>query len=110
MQKEIKLTQKQEQVLIRYNEILAKHHYRFVGVNTVYIDMTAINPIVGANWFDRTFDALVQKGLLLKVEQEKIIQEGYFKGRHYIDWSWELTDAGVKYLSILRHNKSEDQK
>ena len=46
MKKEIKLTQKQEQVLKRYNELLAKHNYQNVFVDEAYVDMTAINPIV----------------------------------------------------------------
>lgn len=100
MKKEIKLTQKQEQVLRRYNELLAKHDYQPVWVDTAYVDMTALNKIVGANWFDRTFEALVQKGLLVKVEQEKIVEEGYFTGKNYTDWYWKLTDLGLEYLGI----------
>lgn len=109
MKKEIKLTQKQEQVLRRYNELLAKHDYQPVWVDTAYVDMTALNKIVGANWFDRTFEALVQKGLLVKVEQEKIVEEGYFTGKHYTDWSWELTDLGFEYLGIDVPNKPVDE-
>lgn len=109
MKKEIKLTQKQEQVLKRYNELLAKHDYQPVWVDTAYVDMTALNKIVGANWFDRTFDALVQKGLLVKVEQEKTVEEGYFEGRDYTDWYWELTDLGFEYLGIVNPNKPVDE-
>ena len=109
MKKEIKLTQKQEQVLKRYNELLAKHDYQPVWVDTAYVDMTALNKIVGANWFDRTFDALVQKGLLVKVEQEKTVEEGYFEGRDYTDWHWELTDLGFEYLGIDNPNKPVEE-
>lgn len=100
MKEEIKLTQKQEQILRRYNELLAKHDYQIVYVDEAYVDMTALNKIVGANWFDRTFEALVQKGLLVKVEQEKTAEEGYFAGKKYTDWYWELTDLGFEYLGI----------
>lgn len=107
MQKEIKLTQKQEQVLRRYNELLAKHDYQPVWVDTAYVDMTALNKIVGANWFDRTFEALVQKGLLVKVEQEKIVEEGYFTGKKYTDWYWKLTNLGLEYLGITVEESTE---
>ena len=109
MLENINLTEKQEQVLKRYNELLAKHDYQPVWVDTAYVDMTALNKIVGANWFDRTFDALVQKGLLIKVEQEKTVEEGYFKGKKYTDWYWELTDLGFEYLGIANPNKTGEQ-
>ena len=106
MKKEIKLTPKQDQVLRSYNELLAKHDYKIVWVDTAYVDMTALNKIVGANWFDRTFESLVQKGLLVKVEQEKTVEEGYFAGKKYTDWYWRLTDLGLEYLGIDNLNKS----
>jgi hypothetical protein len=109
MKKEIKLTQKQEQVLRRYNELLAKHDYQPVWVDTAYVDMTALNKIVGANWFDRTFEALVQQGLLEKIEQEKIVKEGFFTGKKYTDWYWKLTDLGLEYLGIDVPNKPVDE-
>lgn len=109
MKKEIKLTQKQEQVLRRYNELLAKHDYQPVWVDTAYVDMTALNKIVGANWFDRTFEALVQQGLLEKIEQEKIVKEGFFTGKKYTDWYWKLTDLGLEYLGIAVPNKPVDE-
>ena len=100
MNKQIKLTKKQDEVLKRYHELIVKHNYQMVYVDEAYVDMTALNPIVGANWFDRTFETLVQKGLLVKVETEKVVKEGHFAGRKYTDWAWELTDLGKEYLGI----------
>ena len=106
MKKQIKLTQKQEEVLRRYHELIVKHNYQTVYVDEAYVDMTALNPIVGANWFDRTFEALVQKGLLVRVEEEKVVEEGYFEGREYTDWYWKLTELGKEYLGIEEPEKA----
>lgn len=108
MKKQIKLTQKQEQVLRRYHELIEKRNNKTVYVDTAYVDMTALNPIVGANWFDRTFDTLVEKGLLERHEEEKVVEKGYFEGRDYTDWYWTITELGKEYLGIEEPEEVEE--
>ena len=60
MKKEIKLTQKQEQVINSLNGMLAKTEYEVQPVSDTYTYMTAVAKIVSHRWFDRTFKALIE--------------------------------------------------
>lgn len=100
MKKEIKLTQKQEQVLNSLNKMLEKNKYQTIVVADIHCSMTAVEKIVSASWFDRTFKALEEKGLVKKEAMTVEISGGYRKGEVYDSYGYNLTDLGLEYLGI----------
>ena len=100
MKEEIKLTQKQEQVLNSLNKMLEKNKYQTIVVADIHCSMTAVEKIVSASWFDRTFKALEEKGLVKKEAMTVEISGGYRKGEVYDSYGYNLTDLGLEYLGI----------
>lgn len=100
MKKEIKLTQKQEQVLNSLNKMLEKNKYQTIVVADIHCSMTAVEKIVSPGWFDRTFKALEEKGLVKKEAMTVEISGGYKKGEVYESYGYNLTDLGLEYLGI----------
>lgn len=109
MKKEIKLTQKQEQVINSLNEMLAKTEYKVQPVSDTYTYMTAVAKIVSHRWFDRTFKALIEKGLVEKVDAVIEITKGVHAGKTIKTYGYILTDLGFEYLGIDNPNKTEEQ-
>lgn len=110
MKKEIKLTQKQEQVLNSLNKMLEKNKYQTIVVSDIHCSMTAVEKIVSAGWFDRTFKALEEKGLVKKEAMAVEISGGYRKGEVYDSYGYNLTDLGLKYLGIDVKKDEKEQK
>lgn len=109
MKKEIKLTQKQEQVINSLNEMLAKTEYEVQPVSDTYTYMTAVAKIVSHRWFDRTFKALIEKGLVEKVDTVIEIKKGVHAGKTIKTYGYILTDLGFEYLGIANPNEPVEE-
>ena len=105
----ITLTQKQEQVLESLNKILERNEYQVQPVSDTYAYMTAVANIVSGSWFDRTFKALVEKGLVEKVATVIEIKEGIHAGKTIQTYGYIISDLGFEYLGISNLNKTEEQ-
>lgn len=100
MKKEIKLSQKQQQVLETLGNMLQKHNFRQIPVSDIYCNMTAVNQVIKPNWFDRTFDKLEELGLVKKEDMSYEIKGGFKKGEIVETYSYSLTELGLEYLGI----------
>lgn len=105
----IKLTEKQEQVLNSLNTMLQKTEYKVQPVSDTYTYMTAVKKIVSHRWFDRTFRALIEKGLVEKVDTVIEITKGVHAGKTIKTYGYILTDLGFEYLGINNPNKTKEQ-
>lgn len=109
MLENIKLTQKQEQVLNSLNTMLERTEYKVQPVSDTYTYMTAVANIVSHRWFDRTFKALIEKGLVEKVDTVIEITKGVHAGKTIKTYGYILTDLGFEYLDIDNPNKTKEQ-
>lgn len=110
MKKEIKLTQKQKQVLRSLNTMLEENVYRTILVSDLFSSMTAEKNIISVRWFDHTFNKLENFGLVKKETMPVAISSS----RHIIDkvyqsYGYNLTDLGFKYLGIINPNKTKEE-
>lgn len=71
--------------------------------------MTAVANIVSHRWFDRTFKALIEKGLVEKVDTVIEITKGVHAGKTIPTYGYILTDLGFEYLGIDNPNKTKEQ-
>lgn len=100
MKKEIKLTQKQEQVLKSLNKMLEENFYRTILVSDIYSSMIE-EKIVSVRWFDYTFDKLEELGLVKKENASVAISSSrHIIDRVYTSYGYNLTDLGFEYLGI----------
>lgn len=109
MKKEIKLTQKQQQVLETLGNMLEKENFKQIPVSDLYCNMTAVKQIITANWFDRTFNKLEELGLVKKEDMQYEIKGGYKKGEIVETYCYNLTELGFEYLGITNPNKQDNQ-
>lgn len=109
MKNNIKLTPKQQRVLEAFKTILEKENFKKIPVSDIYCNMTAVNKVVAANWFDRTFNKLEEKGLVEKEDMNYEIKGGHKKGEVVETYSYTLTDLGFEYLGIVNPNKTKEQ-
>lgn len=100
MLENIKLTQKQQQVLEGLADILARNNYKKVTVSDIHCNMTAVTKIVAPNWFDRTFNKLEELGLVEKENMDFIVPGGYRKGVVEKTYTYNITELGLEYLGI----------
>lgn len=105
----INLTEKQEQVLQGLNKMLERKEYQTIVVSDIYCNMTAVEKIISDRWFDRTFNKLVELGLVKKEDMTVEITGGHRKGEFYESYGYNLTDLGFEYLGITNPNKTEEQ-
>lgn len=109
MKKEIKLTQKQEQVLKGLLKIEQRNGDKKVTVSDIHCNMTAVTKIVAPNWFDRTFNKLEELGLVEKENMDFIVTGGYRKDIVEKTYTYIITDLGFEYLGIANSTKTEEQ-
>lgn len=109
MKNNIKLTQKQEQILKSLNAMLEKTEYKVQPVSDTYTYMTAVKKIVSHRWFDRTFKALIEKGLVEKVDTVIEIKKGVHAGKTIKTYGYILTDLGFEYLGIANPNEPVEE-
>ena len=109
MKNNIKLTPKQQRVLEAFKTILEKENFKKIPVSDIYCNMTAVNKVVAANWFDRTFKALEEKGLVEKEAMNYEIKGGHKKGEVVETYSYTLTDLGFEYLGIDNPNEPVEE-
>lgn len=109
MLENINLTEKQEQVLNSLNKMLEKNEYKVQPVSDTYTYMTVVANIVSHRWFDRTFRALIEKGLVEKVNTVIEITKGVHAGKTIPTYGYILTDLGFEYLGITNPNKTGEQ-
>ena len=100
MLENIKLTQKQQQVLETLKTILEKENFKKIPVSDIYCEMTAVKKIVAANWFDRTFNKLEELGLVEKEDMTVEIKDGYRKGEIVETYCYSLTELGLEYFGM----------
>ena len=98
--KEIKLTQKQQQVLETLGNMLQKHNFQQIPVSDIYCNMTAVKQVIKPNWFDRTFNKLEELGLVKKEDMSYEIKGGFKKGEIVETYCYSLTQLGLEYLGI----------
>nr|DAU00457.1 MAG TPA: SprT-like family [Caudoviricetes sp.] len=106
MLENINLTEKQEQVLNSLNKMLERNEYKVQPVSDTYTYMTAVANIVSHRWFDRTFRALIEKGLVEKVNTVIEITKGVHAGKTIPTYGYILTDLGFEYLGITNPDKT----
>lgn len=75
--------------------MLAKTEYEVQPVSDTYTYMTAVANIVSHRWFDRTFKALIEKGLVEKVDTVIEITKGVHAGKTIPTYGYILTDLGL---------------
>lgn len=109
MKKEIKLTQKQQQVLETLGNMLEKENFNKISVSDIYCNMTAVKQIVKPNWFDRTFNKLEELGLVKKENMKYEVKGGFKKGEIIETYSYVLTELGFEYLGITNDNQNEQE-
>lgn len=109
MKKEIKLTQKQEQVLRGLLKIEQRNGDKKITVSDIHCNMTAVTKIVAPNWFDRTFNKLEELGLVKREDMDFIVPGGYRKGIVEKTYTYTITELGLKYLGIANSTKTEEQ-
>lgn len=105
MKKDIKLTQKQQQVLQTLSNMLEKVNYNKIPVSDIYCNMTAVKKVISPNWFDRTFNKLEELGLVKKENMSYTVKGGYKKGQLVETYCYKLTQLGFEYLDITTPNK-----
>lgn len=109
MKKQIKLTQKQQQVLNSLGDMLEKENFKQIPVSDIYCNMTAVKQIITANWFDRTFNKLEELGLVEKENMGYEVKGGYKKGQLVETYCYNLTELGLEYLGIANLTKTDEQ-
>lgn len=109
MKKEIKLTQKQQQVLETLGNMLEKENFNKIPVSDIYCNMTAVKQIVKPNWFDRTFNKLEELNLVKKADMRYKIKGGFKKGGIIETYAYILTELGFKYLGITNPDNQNEQ-
>lgn len=100
MKKEIKLTQKQQQVLETLGDMLQKYNFQQIPVSDIYCNMTAVKKVISPNWFDKTFNKLEELGLVKKENMKYEVKDGYKKGEIVETYCYKLTQLGLEYLGI----------
>ena len=89
----LKLTKNQNNCLEGLYNFQVKNHWKNYEVSDLYKYMTCIESYVKKNWFDRTFNALINLGLIEKIEYTKT-QKG---GKSYM---YDFTDIGLAYMGV----------
>lgn len=97
---DMKLTPKQKLVLEGLADILAKNNYKKIPVSDIYCEMTAVKKIISHRWFDRTFKALIEKGLVAKVDTVIEITKGVHAGKTISTYGYSLTELGLEYFDM----------
>ena len=106
MKKDIKLTQKQQQVLQTLSNMLEKNNYNKIPVSDIYCNMTAVKKVISPNWFDRTFNKLEELGLVKKEDMGYQVTGGFKKGEIVETYCYKLTQLGFEYLGINNPNNT----
>ena len=69
-------------------------------MSDLYVYMTCINSYVKENWFDRTFESLIELGLIEKIEYTTRQKCGFYDGKKYNTYMYDFTNKGLAYMGI----------
>ena len=89
----LKLTKNQNNALEGLYNFQVKNHWKNYKIEDLYIYMTSIESYIKEDWFNITFNSLLEIGLIEKIEYTKT-QKG---GESYM---YDFTDRGLLYMGI----------
>ena len=89
----LKLTKNQNNALEGLYNFQVKNHWKNYKIEDLYIYMTSIESYIKEDWFERTFNSLIEIGLIEKIEYKET-QKG---GKAYM---YDFTDRGLLYMGI----------
>ena len=89
----LKLTKNQNNALEGLYNFQCKNHWKNYKIEDLYIYMTSIESYIKEDWFNITFNSLIEIGLIEKIEYKET-QKG---GESYM---YDFTDRGLLYMGI----------
>ena len=96
----LKLTKNQNNCLEGLYNFQVKNHWKNYEVSDLYVYMTCINSYVKENWFDRTFESLIELGIIEKIEYTTRQKGGFYDGKKYNTYMYDFTNKGLAYMGI----------